>query len=293
MAQPTTYVWVAGDSLSDTGTFSGVTATGRFTNTPGLLWTEIVARHYGASVAPAYLFINSAFQYTGGTNYAQSGAFMHQHGGLFHGHSWSVTRQFDQLIAEAGDRMAGAVLLLDGGGPDILSAAMRVGAGEISVDEAQSNVVAAAQSAGQLALRAAQLPFQRVVWASVADFGKIPALGAGTGPAATLGNMLSVAFNTTFTATLGAPPESLTIMNLLTLFDEWIAHPEQYGLANVTEPGIDQERTPMTPTGSAANANPSHHITAEAPYTYLFADQIHPSARGHELLADAVIKAIA
>ena len=69
-------VWVVGDSLSDTGSFSGVTTTGRFTNTPGLLWTEIVARYYRASVTPAYIFDGNEFQKIGGSNYAQSGAFV-------------------------------------------------------------------------------------------------------------------------------------------------------------------------------------------------------------------------
>jgi outer membrane lipase/esterase len=285
-------VWVVGDSLSDTGSFSGLTATGRFTNTPGLLWTEIVARNYGTSVTPAYIFDGNEFVSMGGSNYAQSGAFVQEENGLFDGHSWSVARQLDLLRSENGENIANALLLMDGGGPDILRAAISVQAGQLDPEEALARIVEVGHQAAQLAQRAANESFQRVVWASVADFGKIPALGAGVGLAASLGRELSVAFNASFNEGIGTLPQSLMIVDLLTLFDEWIAHPDRYDLDNVIDPSIDQHRAKSTPTGNSANANPLHHVISNAPYRYLFSDAIHPSARGHELLAEAVLRSI-
>lgn len=284
-------VWVVGDSLNDTGSFSSVTATGRFTNTPGLLWTEIVARYYGASVTPAYIFDGNEFLPTGGSNYAQSGALVQEENGLFDGHSWSVTRQVNLLLLENGDNVASAMLLIDAGGPDILRAALGVQTEQLDKKDALSRINDAGYKAAQITLQCARA-FKCVVWASVADFGKTPVLGAGIGSVASVARELSLAFNTSFNEAIGRLPQSLVIVDLFALFDEWIAYKDSYGLDNVTDPGISSHLTKSTPTGNSANANPSHHVTSNASYRYLFSDGIHPSARGHELIAEAVLRAI-
>jgi outer membrane lipase/esterase len=284
-------VWVVGDSLNDTGSFSGVTTTGRFTNTPGLLWTEIVARHFRTTVAPAYIFDGTEFLHQGGSNYAQSGALIQEGNGLFDGHSWSIAHQLD-LLLENSNGIADALLLMDGGGPDILRAAIAVQSGQLNPKAALAQIVEAGHQAGQLVLKAVTTSFQHVVWASVADFGKIPVLGAGVGAVASFGRELSLSFNAAFDQEIGIPPKSLLVINLLTHFDEWIAHPDCYDLKDVIHPGIDQTLAKATPTGNSANANPLHHVTSTAPYTYLFSDGIHPSARGHELVAATVLEAL-
>jgi outer membrane lipase/esterase len=285
-------VWVVGDSLNDTGSFSGVTATGRFTNTPGLVWTEIVARHFSTTVAPAYIFDGTGFRHYGGSNYAQSGALVQEDNGLFNGYSWSIAQQLDLLLSENGNEISEQLLLMDGGGPDILRAAIAVQSGQIDSKEALSRIFEAGHQAAQLVLKATRASFKHIVWTSVADFGKIPALGAGVGVAASLGRELSLSFNAEFDKVISTPPKSLVVVSLLRLFDEWIEHPDRYELENVIHPGIDQTLVKVTPTGNSANANPLHHVSPNAPYTYLFSDGIHPSARGHELIAEAVLKTL-
>jgi outer membrane lipase/esterase len=285
-------VWVVGDSLNDTGSFSGVTATGRFTNTPSLLWTEIVARYFGSSVAPAYIFDGNHFLHRGGSNYAQSGAFVQAENGLFDGHSWSISQQLNLLLSEISDRPANTLLLMDGGGPDILRAAIGVQSGQLDRKDARSHIDQAGYQAAHLVLKAVSASLQCVVWVSVADFGKIPALGSGIGSVASFARELSLTFNAAFHTVIRNPPPSLVIVDLLTLVDEWITHPAHYDLDNVTDPGIDQKYARSTPTGNSANANPSHHVISNAPYRYLFADAIHPSARGHELIAERVLRGI-
>ncbi len=280
-------VYVVGDSLSDTGTFSGVTLTGRFTNTPGLIWTEIIARKFGASVAPAYIFSGAEFIENGGTNYAQSGALIAEENGLFEGKSRSVKKQLEMLSGKNHD-LSSAILLLDGGGPNILRAAMSLGAGTLSPENAFREITEAGRLAADIAREAADAGFETVVWASVADFGRIPALGAGQGEAAAFTRRLSLEFNRAFEEHSGTLPKKLLVVNLIELFDEWAENGKKYGLENVTEPGIDQTKAKQTPTGNSANANPSHLVNPDAAYTYLFSDVIHPSARGHELLAEAV-----
>ena len=181
---------------------------------------------------------------------------------------------------------------MDGGGPDILKTAFGVQAKQLDLEDALSRIGKAGYQAAQLVLKATNESFKYVVWASVADFGKIPALGAGMGSAASWARKLSLAFNAAFNEAIDKPPHSLIIVDLLTLFDEWITYPEQYDLDNVTDPSVDPNSVSSTPTGNSGNANPSHHVRSDAPYRYLFSDLIHPSARGHELIAEAVLKAI-
>lgn len=282
-------VYVVGDSLNDTGTFAPVTATGRFTTTPGLLWTEIVANRLGASVAPAHFFDGTAFVANpGGTNYAQSGALVATDGGLYDGHSRSIAWQVDRLLEHGGGDLADAWVLIDGGGPDLILAAVQVQQGELRPDQAVLRVEAAADTLAEQTGRLAAAGADTIVLLGVADFGAVPLFGAGQGETAAFLTRLSERFNAALATALAARGVDPVQPDVFSFFDRVIADPAAHGLANVTDPAVDPDRTPPTPTGTSANSNPYHLVQADAATRFLFADGLHPSAAGHALLAEFV-----
>lgn len=200
-AQPGSRVYVVGDSLSDTRTFAPVTSTGRFTTTPGRLWTEVVADSLGASVAPANLFDGSNFGATDGTNFAQSGSLVSGEQGLYNGASKSVRWQIDELLRRSGGQAEpGALFLVAGGGPDVVAAAMQAGQGNLNLDAAVAQVQTAARELARQAKRLQESGADRIVMANVANFGATPVFGAGRGQEAKLATTLSQAFNTALDA---------------------------------------------------------------------------------------------
>jgi len=293
-AQPGPPVFVLGDSLNDTGTFAPVTATGRFTTTPGLLWTEIVAASYGGAVAPAWFFDGGGFvANVGGTNYAQSGALVTGAQGLFDGVSKPVSWQVDRLLeARTGD-LAGAVVLMDGGGPDLVLAAVLTQRGEIAPEQAVERVERAARDLAGQADRLSRAGADRLVLLGVADFGATPQFGAGRTEASGFLTALSRAFNAALAEEAARLGLDAVMPDLFAFFDGLIAAPGEHGFVNVTEPGVDPDRAPPTPTGNSANSNPYHLVRPDAAQTYLFADGLHPGARGHALLAAHVLAAMA
>jgi outer membrane lipase/esterase len=284
-AQPAPRAYVVGDSLSDTGTFALVTSTGRFTTTPGRLWTEVVADSIGASVAPANLFDGSSFAATEGTNFAQSGSLVTGEQGLYDGASKSIRWQIDELLRRSGGRAeTGALYLVAGGGPDVVAAGMQAVQATLTPDAAVAQVQTAARELARQAKRLQESGANRIVLANVANFGATPVFGAGRGTAATLATKLSQAFNTALDAEVKKIGLRVTALDLYAFFDKIIAEPNRYGLVNVTEPAVDTVKAKATPTGNSANSNAAHLVKADAARTYLFADPLHPTGRGHELL---------
>lgn len=283
-------VVVIGDSLNDTGTFAGVTRTGRFTNTPGLLWTEIVADALGGTAAPVQVYDGSGFEPRDGTNWAQSGALVTEAGGLYDGVSLSVR---DQLTGALAEQIApGTVVLMDGGGPDVLRAVAMVGEGATTPEAAAKAVAEAGRALADEAARV-EAAGARVVLVNAGNFGNFPLLGAGEGPGAPLGTALSAAFNDAVAARAGEIGLEALQIDAFAFFDRVIADPGAFGLDNVTDPSCDLARTEPTPTRAAANCTEAELIAPDAARTHLFADDVHGSAAAHELLAQHALDVMA
>lgn len=283
-------VFVLGDSLNDTGTFAPVTATGRFTTTPGLIWTEIVAAALGTVVAPAFFWTGERFvPNSGGTNYAQSGALVIGEEGLFDGASRSVAWQVDRLLEARSADLPDAIVVMDGGGPDIVLSALLAARGEIARDEALARVKAAGTALARQARRLIRAGAGRLVLMGVADFGAIPMFAAGGAETSSFVRSLSRGFNSALVRDAGRRDGPARIVDVLGFFDTVIAAPARFDLDNVTDPAVDPDRAPPSPTGNSANANPWHLVRPNAASRYLFADALHPSARGHALLAEFVM----
>lgn len=287
-------VYVVGDSLNDTGTFAPVTATGRFTTTPGFLWVEWVAEAYGLSAAPAYFFDGASHRRNeGGTNYAQSGALVTGEGGLYDGASKSVVWQVDRLLEDARGHLGGAVVLMNGGGPDVILAASAVSEGRMTPEQAAAHVETAGSALVAQAKRIEAAGPKRLVVLNVADLGAVPLFGAGQGEGAAFVTALSEAFNRALAEAAARQDLAAEMPDIFGFFNGMIADPAAFGFTNVTEPSVDATAAAPTPTGNSANSGPSHLVVANAARTYLFADAIHPSGQGHAHLASFVIDGLA
>lgn len=85
---------------------------------------------------------------------------------------------------------------------------------------------------------------------------------------------LSAAFNSALQDTLAGPGLRATFIDMFSTFQNVAANPATFGLTNATDACFN---------GAAVVGNPAN---------YLFWDSVHPTAAGHQLIAEAVLDAI-
>jgi phospholipase/lecithinase/hemolysin len=117
------------------------------------------------------------------------------------------------------------------------------------------------------------------------DLGLTPALLA-LGPAESAGaSFLSSSYDTALTSGIpglaAADSVNISVLNTYALLDAIVADPSAYGLSNVTQPCLTGE---VNYAGGTPCANPSQ---------YLFWDQLHPTAAGHEIVANSALALVA
>jgi phospholipase/lecithinase/hemolysin len=114
-------------------------------------------------------------------------------------------------------------------------------------------------------------------------------------PAGTIGlvDAMVQAFNTQLAATLKDVP-GVRLGDTYSISKDQAANPGAYGLTNVTNEacGPNALSSPPTANGSALVCNSSNLIAGDTS-RYQFADDIHPTAYGHQLLAQFAIKELA
>jgi phospholipase/lecithinase/hemolysin len=255
-------IYAFGDSLSDAGNdfivdggtepappYSG----GRFTN--GNVWVQDLASMLGLPAVTPSL--------AGGTDYAFGGALS---GNANPGDLTSQLAAFQAANPVAnpnglytiwiGSNDLNAILA---GGPNNLAAIVG------NIDSAVTTL------AGDGA--------KDVLVLTVPDLGKTPAAIAG-GPAAEAGaSALSAAFDSALLSSLALIAASdsaldLSVLDTYSLLDGIVANPAAYGFTNVTQPCLTGE---VNYAGGTPCANPG---------SYLFWDQLHPTAAGQQIVAD-------
>ncbi len=250
-------LYVFGDSLSDSGNLFALTGgtqppsppyfNGRFSNGP--VWVE--------SLAPAL-----GFTYTQATNFAFGGA---ESGSL---NVIDVGNQISGFIGGGGTIPADALTVVWIGNNDFLNNA----ATTPPIVLTASVVTNVGTAIGTLNAFGAQI----FLIPNLPKFGNTPG-GASTGLADSL-NSLASFYNTNLHTTLiGLESQfgvRIFIMDIEGLFDDVIASPETYGLANTTIPCL----TPAGPTGACP--------TAAAANAALFYDPIHPTAAAHSVVSE-------
>jgi outer membrane lipase/esterase len=235
-----------GNSLTDSGTALGA----KSTTNPAPVWSELLAGRLGTAAAP--------FFFAGGSNFAVGGARVTESTA---GIPPAIVDQISVYLATTGGRASGAALYTVWAGANDVFA----GAG----------VQPAADLAAQIErLRTAGARFLLVP--NVPDLGLTPnAIASGT--TASLAQA-SAQFNQALYSAIAARGLRVIAMDTFTLLREVTADPGAYGFVDVTSRACGA--TPGLLCG------PDDLVTPGADQTFLFADDRHPTAAGHALLAD-------
>lgn len=250
-------VIIFGDSLSDTGRIYALTGgaippsppyyNGRFSNGPN--WAE----YFVPKFQPYYI---------PGDNYAYGGAktgdsnFLDQPGIEFPG-VFDELDQFEFELAQAGQTADPDALYIVWAGPNDV---FDIG------DDPAGVIVQAISNMGVIIDRLQRLGARHIVVGLVPDLGITP-LGYLTGQGEQL-TFISQAMNDGYQSVIRAYSDRILVVDIFSFMRKVAANAEDYELTNVTEACLNQ------PGGFCGN-----------PDEFLFWDEVHPTTRGHEILA--------
>lgn len=269
-------LFVFGDSLSDSGNNALVIGTdptqvitgnsyipsrpyasGNYTNST--TWSQRLAQRTGLGSVPSL---------AGGTNYAFGGAQTSYENPATMGFPYSLTTQSNMFLAgHGGTAPVDALYVVAGGGNNARRALEEIQAGA----DINATILATSQQyasdigniVDKLQLAGAQ---HIVVW-NTPDVGLAPATRALGADASFLASLLSSTMNQYLAGRLAIESDVETF-DLFDLQNKFTADPSAYGLSNVTDA-----------CGALTDCRPSK---------YLFWDGIHPTSRGHQLIANAM-----
>lgn len=185
----------------------------------------------------------------------------------------------------------------------------RVAAGELSAGQGEA-AVADAQAQAQAAMRQAALELAAAVRTQIlgqggryvavmllSDIADTP-FGLSLQPEArAVLTDLSRVFNLWLRSGLDQAPVQL--IDTFSIFKETFQNPQRAGIANATQAACDPQRIALLTAGRVTdgsslfcNSTPGSPLnglrSGADPQTWLFADSVHPTTRGHELFSDAV-----
>jgi outer membrane lipase/esterase len=290
LAREFSAVYVFGDSLSDSGAYTpvvtalGVPTANRFTTNPGQTWAETLAAAYGRSAATAYAVnpANGSFATIAtGSNFAVGGARVNAQPGVFPANPAiaanipTVSTQVTAMVAR-GTLDRAALYTVWAGANDIFTQLSAVAAGGASAVPAATTALTTAATglAAQVArLKAAGA--KNIVVIGVPDIGATPFAAAGGPAQVALASQLTTGYNTALAQSLSG--SGVLYLDGAQLMKSIAANPAAYGISNTTIPACGAASS----LGCTASANGA-----------LFADGVHPTALGHQLIADWVRAAL-
>ncbi len=301
-------LFVAGDSLSDGGTYSQAIIAGsggtapsinyRFTNNnpdgSSRTYAEVLASELGISVQPNLITGVPIAAGTpladdvnvGGTNYAQGGSrvslaaanqeipdattgFTPTQTGIT---QTPVTVQVDRMIASTPRFTNNDLVVLWAGANDILTNSQFVGAGAVSPDDAAAAMGAAATTMIGQVDRVIAHGATNVVVVTVPDIGSATPLGAGSTPqGAGLLSGLTQAYNNTLIAGVGG---RVTVVDSTAILQNVLDDPTRYGFSGINQLGS------VECTGSSVSCLQGVNTVSDG-NTRMFADAVHPSELTH------------
>lgn len=269
-------MYVFGDSLSDNGNLyaatssllgSGVPAApyynGRFSNGPVAAEDIANSMIVGGSTGSDFHDLAYGGATSGIGNYSDYGT--PGGSGLFG--LPGLTREVSNYTSGAGIADPNALYMVWAGPNDYV-------AGSIDYALAASNVSSAVQSLLDIGARNILVP-------NMPDLSKTPDYFGDTGA-----QDFAVGFNNLLSADLyglNTGGANVTQFDTFGLFNNVLADPSAYGFSNVTDPCY---------TGGYFGMSSSDTICSN-PDSYLFWDHFHPTAAGHQLLADAMAASLA
>ncbi|MFG1292346.1 autotransporter outer membrane beta-barrel domain-containing protein [Xanthobacter versatilis] len=290
-AQQFSNFYVFGDSLSDAGTYyvviDGQLQSVRFTVNPAPVWDMLVGEHYGLGVSP-YLAIDTVTKTStvvGGNNYAQGGAcvnsgFNYTKCVAYPDNTLGETQQLEIYLASTGGvAQPNALYSMWAGANDIFTQAIYLSYQLVSEEKAIENVVAAANQHVENIATLSKAGARYIIVPNLPDISKAPVTSL-----LPQGQFFSDSVSA-YNATLYNDLRHLGGSNIIyvddyALVNEVIANPTLYGFTNVTDKACQQDFAITCTTNTLVAPN--------AQNDYLFADVVHPTPAGHELLAQYI-----
>lgn len=268
-------VVIFGDSLSDSGnnalllgTDPGQVVTGNAyvpvlpyaggTYSNGAVWATSFAAGLGLEALPSR---------AGGTDFAYGGAVT---GGA--GLPPSLRTQVDQYLATNPSGVADTLFVIAGGGNNARDALDRVAGGARPAVTALLTSRRYANDVGAMVDQLQALGAQHIVVWNTPDLGLVPAVTSQGGSAASFASQLTQQMNDALGLRL-AGEAGVEVFDVYALLGTVVANPAAYGLVNVTD---------------ACGAVPACNAQG-----WLFWDGIHPTARGHDILAQGMLGLVA
>ena len=268
-----------GDGLTDAGFYrpllptSVQPVTGQFTTNPADVWVQIIADEMGTSADP-----NGNGQT--GTNYANGGARVIVDRVLALGPAPSMNTGVNTYLTEHGGVADPGALYTVWGGMNDIALVLDGFAPPTDIDDAAVGEVAIVQALANAGARYILVP-------TVYDLGTAPTYRAA-GPATQANaTALTQNFNTQLFDGLAAANLPVIPLNTFALLQEVVADPVRYGFSNVTGTACMPQIT-----ANSLTCNPTSLVAQDAPYTHLFADSVHLSAGGHQLLAQYTLSVL-
>ena len=319
-----------GDSLSDVGSYavSGVAAVGggKFTvnGSGNRIWVELLADQAGvAAPCAAQTGLNAIASVVGfaavtATNHA--GCYAYAQGGarvtgtvgpgnvaLFNAADSStygnaigmltdpVVNQITRHLAASGGSFSGDELVTVLAGANdifynlsVLSATVKAGGDQTTA--ATAAVTAVATAAGQLGAYVKQMIVAKgathVVVANLPDISNTPMGRALSDSSRALLQTMVSTFNSQLASAV-AGEDKILLVDVYSVDHDQAIEPAQYGLSNITTPACDS-----TKVGSSLLCSSSTLVTG-ATSTWKYADSVHPTPYGYQLLAQLVAKTMA
>ncbi len=266
-------IYSFGDSLSDAGNdyiASGGTipasppySNGRFTN--GNVWVQDLSASLGLGAVTPSLAGGNDYAY-GGAQTGTLGTFYTAEAGDLIGGPDSQISQFQTAHPTADPNALYTIWI----GANDLDAILKGGGTTTNVAQAVGNVDAAIAA---LTTEGAK----DFLILTVPDLGKTPAVTVFGPAAVAAASGLSALYDTELFGSLSAfSTDSISVLDTYSLLDEIVANPSAAGLTDVTDPCLN------TVTQSVCST----------PNSYLFWDELHPTAAGHAIVADAALNVL-
>lgn len=272
-----------GDSLTDGGYFSagtqappplgqGIAESGQFTTNPDNTWATSFAEQLGTTAVPIVLGGNQT-----GNNYAIGGA---RAGVDVSSTILSANTQVNGYLAN--NRVDSNGLYVVWAGANDLSTA----AGTINpfvpnpdLTASQSVIASAVNSQVETIQALKDSGAKYILVPNVPDLTLTPRLnGFPDSISKLLGTDLAESYNQAMLNGVDATGANIIPLDTFSLLQEVVANPAAYGFTNVTDKACE--------TASSLTCGRDDLVTPDANETYLFADEIHPTGRTHQLIAD-------
>lgn len=291
-AQQFTNFHVFGDSLSDAGTYivdiNGTPTSARFTVNPYPVWDMLVGSHFGITVSP-YMNVdtlNSTTTVLGGNNYAQGGACVNSGFSatlcpVYQYNTLGETQQIATYLAATGGRAdPNALYSTWAGANNVFGAVELMIGGSITRAEAIASVGLAAQDQVANVRTLSQAGARFIIVPNLPNIAITPITNV-VGEVGFFRDSVNL-YNSNLAAGLaGLGGSNIIFVDIYSVLNEVYSDPRRYGIVNVKDPACQQFFS-ITCTTATLNAPNSQ-------WDYLFADVVHPTPQGHELLSDYII----